>query len=256
MRSRRWYQAWIFLVVTCWSCHEDMQTRTLRIAVAANAQYALGDLTAQFEETYGVASEVIIGSSGKLTTQIRQGAPFDLFISADLKYPNTLVEEDLTLNDAQIYAVGKLVLWTMSADLDLSLAGLDAKSIKHIAIANPKIAPYGRAANRVLDHIDFKAREKLVIGESISQANQFIVSQAADLGFTAKSVVLAPQMRGKGRWSQIDDSLHDPILQGVVAVRNDRGMESEARTFIDFLLSEAGQKILRSYGYGPFTTPN
>ncbi|HXA01277.1 MAG TPA: molybdate ABC transporter substrate-binding protein, partial [Cytophagaceae bacterium] len=171
------------------------QENKVTIAVAANAQYPMKEIEKQYEKETGKDIELIIGSSGKLTAQIREGAPFDIFLSADMEYPQTLYKEGLTLSEPKIYAYGSLVLWTLK-DIDLlNMNVLLLPEVKVIAIANPKVAPYGQAAIDVMNHYKLydKAEPKLVYGESISQVNQYINSKTADIGFTAKSIVLSPE---------------------------------------------------------------
>ena len=214
-------------------------------------QFAINDLVDSFSETTGIECEIIISSSGKLTAQINEGAPFDVFVSANMKYPNDLYEKGLTLGKPKIYAHGKLVLWTMKNDLTPSIQQLENNQLKHIALANPKTAPYGNAAIEVLNHFQIfqKLAPKLVYGESIAQVNQFVNSQAADIGFTSKSVVLSPKMIGKGKWVEINESIYQPIAQGIVCVKNDSDKEILALKFSDFLFSQKGKEILNTFGY-------
>lgn len=214
-------------------------------------QFAIHELVEDFSKTTGIECEIIISSSGKLTAQIHEGAPFDVFVSANLKYPNDLFEKGLTLEKPKIYAYGKLVLWTMKNDLQPSIQLLESSEIKHIALANPKTAPYGNASVEVLNHYKVfqKLSSKFVYGESIAQVNQFVNSQVADLGFTSKSIVLSPKMIGKGKWIEIDDSIYSPIAQGIVCIKNDAEKEKLALSFSKFLFSKKGKKILNTFGY-------
>ncbi len=225
----------------------------ITVAVAANVQFAMQDLEKIFEQKTGMHIKTIISSSGKLTAQIQNGAPFDVFLSADMKYPDTLYAAGYATTKPKVYAYGALVLWTMR-DLDLSPAVrilLDAK-IKKIAIANPQTAPYGAEAVKVLKFYKLldNVTPKLVYGEGISQVNQYIYSQAAEVGFTAKSVVLSPEMRGKGKWIEIDPAAYSPIAQGVVRLKYGSDNHPQAsQAFYDFLFSEAARQILQRYGY-------
>ncbi len=223
----------------------------LRVAVAANAQFVMEKLKASFETQTGQRVEVIVNSSGKLTTQIQQGAPYDVFLSADTTYPQTLYRAGLTTAAPVLYAYGSLVLWSgrdrpLSADLN----GLLDPAVRHVAIANPKTAPYGAVAlalltsRRLLD----KVRPKLVYAESIAQVNQYILSGAAEVGFTAKSVVLDPSLNGRGRW--VDLPTAGPIAQGVVVLKR-TSQPQAAGQFITFLRSPAARRILAQFGYRP-----
>ena len=232
------------------SCHTK-DSPSLTIAVAANMQFAMEALTAAFTNETGIACETVTSSSGKLTAQIIGGAPIDLFVSADMKYPNTLFESGVTVEPPKVYAYGKLVLFTMVDNIDPTMEMLKEDDIRHIAIGNPKTAPYGRAAVEVLQHYKLyeTLEDKLVYGESIGQANQFITTEAAELGLTAKSLVMAPKMRGKGKWIEIDTDIYSPIAQGVVILNNRSTNSEEAEAFYKFLFSEQGKEILVNFGY-------
>lgn len=244
-----------FVITFCyailfWTCHSN-EPRPLTIATAANMQYAMTALTEAFIQETGIACEMVVSSSGKLTAQIQAGAPYDILVSADLKYPKVLYEAGLTQNTPDVYAKGQLVLWTMDTDEAPSLTMLTHPPIQHIALANPKIAPYGIAAQEVLQQAGIRdsLSQKLVFGESIAQVNQFVRSEAADIGFTAKSVVLSPNIKGKGEWVAIDTSLHSPILQGIVLLKADAARLEAARQFKEFLFSPKGKEILTTFGY-------
>lgn len=223
--------------------------RDLTIAVAANMQFAMDEILQGFREKTGLECDMVVSSSGKLTAQIMEGAPFDILVSADMKYPQALYQAGLATEAPVVYAYGKLVLWTTKDRYKPSIDGMLDQQVKHIAIANPKTAPYGEAAEQVLHYHDiFEAvQPKLVFGESISQTNQFIISGAAEVGFTAKAVVLSESMKGRGQWIEIDSNQHKPIAQGVVIIDSENAAFS--RQFFDFLLSPEGQLMLQKYGY-------
>jgi molybdate transport system substrate-binding protein len=226
------------------------ETDVLRIAVAANMQYTIDELIETFEDETGINCEVVIGSSGKLTAQIMERAPFHLFISADMKYPQRLFESGLTTSEPVSYAFGRLILWKPVSHDSLDISMLSRPDVRNIAIPNPKLAPYGKAAEQVLDHWfdDVSVEQKLVYGESVSQTNQFILTGAAQVGITAQSVIKSPQMPSDGQWFLIDKSLHEPIEQGLVIIRSGK-KENESARFRDFMLSSNGQEILMKYGY-------
>lgn len=223
----------------------------LRIAVAANAQFVMVPLKAAFQKKTGVRIETIVNSSGKLTTQIQQGAPYDVFLSADMNYPKTLHDQSLTVAAPVIYAYGALVLWTL-ADLKLSvdLAILSNPAVRHIAIANPALAPYGEAALSVLTKKKLleSVKPKLVYGESIAQVNQYILTGAAEVGFTAKSVVLDPTLTKRGHWVDLPPTDYAPIAQGVVVIKRTKQAKA-ASQFVQFLRSPATRRILQQFGY-------
>jgi molybdate transport system substrate-binding protein len=227
--------------------------KELTIAVAASVQFTFDELQSAFETDTGIALKKTVGSSGALTAQIEHGAPFDIFMSADTQYPQTLYEKGLAYSRPKIYAYGTLVLWTMGdTDLLNGVGALAGPSVRKVALPSPETAPYGRQAVNVLKHyrIYEQVSDKLVYGESIAQTNQFIVSRASDVGFTAKSVVLAPVMDGKGRWVEVDRAAYEPVAQAVIILKTS-GQEdlSAAQTFYDFLSGEKAQKIFRKYGY-------
>jgi molybdate transport system substrate-binding protein len=225
----------------------------LRIAVAANAQFAAKVLAQEFKKQSGTEAELIISSSGKLTTQIEQGAPFDVFLSADMKYPQELYSKQLTTAKPQVYAYGTLVVWTKS-DIDLTggLKALINSKIKKIAIANAALAPYGEAAEQAMKQNNLLSRlkPKLVYGESIAQVNQYFMTGAAEAAFTAKSVVLDPAQKDNGKWVEVDTKLYKPIAQGVVMLKSSAGVnQAQAKKFCQFLFSAKAKQIFKAYGY-------
>ena len=235
-----------FLIISC----NTSKNEVITVAAAANMQFVMKDLEAAFEKETGIACEVILGSSGKLTAQILEGAPFDIFLSADLKYPHLIQSNKRSATTPKVYAYGHLVLWSMDKE-QLSIDLLKDNSIEHIAIANPQTAPYGKAAMEVLNYYDVSEQvaNKLVYGESISQTNQFIVSKAADIGLTSKSIVLSNQMKNQGHWIALDSASYAPIAQAVVILNHAASRRSEVDKFYEFLFSEMGSKILDKFGY-------
>ena len=233
-----------------YSCNTEKKD-SLRIAVASNLQFVMTELVQEFSENTGIDCEVIVGSSGKLTAQIIEGAPFDLLLSADVKYPNELYDKGFATDQPKVYAYGNLILWTVVEGLSPDLDSLASERIKYIAVGNPKTAPYGVAALQVLNNTGVfnSVNDKIVYGESVSQTNQFILSQAADLGFTSKSVVLSPQMINKGSWKEIDKELYEPMAQAMVVLKNRKEYTIKAIQFKDFILSAKGKKILHKFGY-------
>ena len=230
------------------------QQQKITVAVAANMQYAFNDLKTEFEKISHIHVDAVIGASGNLTRQIIQGAPFDVFISADTKYPENIYSQGFAEEKPRIYARGALVLWTTKQGLQLKpdLRFLLSDNIKSIAIANPKIAPYGSAAVSLLKKFSLfeSLKNKLVYGESISQTSQFIATGNADIGFTAKAVVLSDQMKNKGRWIELSNKDYPPIFQSAVLLKY--GMKNHsvaARKFYEFLFSKNAKDIYKKYGY-------
>lgn len=232
-------------------CPLTLSAQPLRVAVAANAQFVMEQLKTAFQKKTGIVVESIVNSSGKLTTQIQQGAPYDVFLSADMDYPQTLHKTGLTLTAPVVYAYGSLVLWT-AGDLPVSadLKVLSDPAVRHVAIANPATAPYGEAATGFLkakNRLDL-IRDKLVYGESIAQVNQYILSGAAEVGFTAKSVVLDPSLAKRGRWVDLPTTGYSPIAQGVVVLKRTT-QPKVAGQFLQFLRSPEARRILQQFGY-------
>ncbi len=233
------------------SCQKTEEAK-LNIAVAANMQFAMKEIVKEFEEQTGIDCQIMTSSSGKLTAQIKEGAPYHVFVSANMKYPQDLFEAGMTTSKPEIYAYGKLVLWTMKKDVSPSINLLQKEQINHIAMANPKMAPYGMAAKEALVNLGLykNLENKLVFGESVAQCNQFILSESAELGFTAKSVVMSKHAKSQGEWIDVDDKLYSPIAQGAVIVKQGKMQsEAEAREFFEFLFSERAASIMEEFGY-------
>lgn len=229
------------------------QAEQLTVAVAANVKYAFDDLGVEFKKETGIEVQGVFGPSGKIAAQVKSGAPFDVFLSADTEVPEALYDEGWAVSKPKVYAYGVLVLWTMK-DLDLGrgLPVLADAGVRKVAIPNPKLAPYGRAAMRALESAKLKTvvEPKLVYGESIAQAAQFVDSGAADIGFNAKSVVLSPEMAGKGKWMEVPKGSYDPIAQAVVILKHGAETQSEAaQKFVQFLSTTKARAIFEKYGY-------
>lgn len=245
---------WRLRAGLCVLCLVSPSLAQLTVAVAANVQFAMEELKIDFQRRTGVEVNAAYGSSGKWTTQIRHGAPFDVFVSADMNFPDTLYRSGYASAPPILYAYGKLVLWA-ARDLDLSpgLSSLENAAIEKIALADPRLAPYGREAEKAMRRAGVfpRVESKLVFGENISQVSQYILSGHANVGFSAKSVVTAPVTAGKGHWVEVDSALYDPIAQGAVILKY--GAENRPRlsqAFCDYLHSESARSILAQYGYG------
>ncbi len=225
--------------------------QSLRVAVSANAQFVSVKLKEAFKKQTGIDADLTVSSSGKLTAQIEQGAPFDVFMSADMKYPQELTDKGFTTDTPKVYAYGALVMWSLQKrDLSKGLAVVLNDDIQKIAVANPKLAPYGEATIAALTKQNLldKAQPKIVYGESISQVNQYLLSGAAEIAFTAKSVVLDTAMTGKGNWVEVNKSLYNPIAQGVVIMKAAANAEA-ANKWYQFLFSKKAKAIFTKYGY-------
>ncbi|HEY7285573.1 MAG TPA: molybdate ABC transporter substrate-binding protein [Vicinamibacterales bacterium] len=229
--------------------------QSLKIAAASDLQFAMPALAAQFEKQTGSKVSVTFGSSGNFFTQIRNGAPFDVFMSADVNYPRQLEAAGLVdRGTVAIYAVGRIVLWTRTdrgLDLNRGLALLGDAAISRVSIANPAHAPYGRAAVAAMEHAGVYAavRGKLVFGENVSQAAQFAQTGNADAAIVALSLAVAPAMKEAGRYYDIPASFYPPIEQGA-AVIGGSAQKALAERFIGFLGQPEAVAILESYGFG------
>ncbi len=225
----------------------------LTVAAAANVRFAMEEIKADFDRASGAEVNTVYGASGMLSTQIRNGAPFDLFVSADMDYPDSLRKWGYAPEKAKPYAYGKLVLWTLKdLDLDMGMEVLMDAGVAKVAVADPEHAPYGREAVKALRRCGLydKVRAKLVYGESISQVSQYILTGNAEIGFDAKSVVLSGEARGKGKWKEVDSALYDRIAQGAVMCRF--GLENHpmlASSFLAYLYSDPARRIFSKYGY-------
>ena len=228
----------------------------MRVAAASDLQFALKEVAARFEaEQPDCEVTVTFGSSGNLFAQLSNKAPFDIFLSADMSYPRRLVEAGLAVADSEfLYGIGRIVVWVPTASpLDLEKLGIRAvvdPAVKKIAIANPQHAPYGRAAEAAMKQLGVydEAKDRLVLGENISQAAQFVESGAADVGILALSLALAPAMKDKGRYWLVPADAYPRMEQGGV-ITNFAQDPAAAKELCDFLQSEPARAIFREYGF-------
>jgi len=241
-------------VFVLWTAARLCAAQEITVAAAADLQFAFQDVAARFEKNTGKHIKLIFGSSGNFFVQIQNGAPFDVFFSADIDYPKRLeaaaLAEPGTLYP---YATGRIVLWARNdSKLDLSrgLQVLLDPSIQKIAIANPGHAPYGRAAVAALKHENIydKVAPRFVLGENISQAASFVVSGSADIGIVALSLALAPSLKEKGRYVEIPAADYPAIEQAAVILKSSSSKET-ASQFVSFLKTPEIQSLLRSYGF-------
>lgn len=244
----------LILLFTIESCRQQTPEPKINIAVAANMQFVMDTLSKVFFNETDIESNLIISSSGNLTAQILAGAPYDVFLSADMSYPNLLFEEGKAIKPAKTYAYGKLVLWSSKKKEGLSLNSFFEPTVEKIAVANPKTAPYGKATHEVLESLENseKLSDKWVYGESVSQTNQFIISGGVDMGITSKSTVKSKAIPSRGTWVEIDTLLYSPIQQGVIIIDRNSIYSNLAESFEEFLFSEKAQDILQNFGYLPF----
>jgi molybdate transport system substrate-binding protein len=233
--------------------------RTITVAAAADLKFAFEEVAAEFQKLHpDIKIQATYGSSGNFFEQLTNKAPFDLFLSADMDYPRKLVEQGLAEKDSEfLYGVGRMVVWApKQSKLDLNKLGLAAlldPSVKKIAIANPKHAPYGRAAVAALVKLGVydQVKDKLVLGENIAQTAQFVQSGAADVGIVALSLALAPAMKDAGRYWEIPLDDYPLLEQGGVILSSCSDKDATGQ-LCNFITSAAGQAILNKYG---FSTP-
>jgi molybdate transport system substrate-binding protein len=224
----------------------------ITIAAAADLKFALDEIVVSFKRIHSDARiETIYGSSGQFSTQIRQGAPYDLYFSADISYPRALESEGYAASRAKPYAVGRIVLWGSSLDIGkMTLADLADPSIRKIAIANPRHAPYGKRAEEALRTAGVweKVESKLVYGENVSQTAQFVQSGNAQVGIIALSLALSPELAKQGSFVLIPDSLHQPLEQGYIITRR-AAANPLAHEFARYIAGKEARTIMRRYGF-------
>lgn len=242
------HRALLFLILVMIS--SVVNAEPVRVAVASNFLATLNVLVPLYEQQSGNRLVISSGSSGKLYAQIMHGAPYDVFLSADAYYPDKLVEQDKALEHTNItYARGVLVLWAREASL-INAKFLHQKEVKHIAIANPKTAPYGLAAQQALRNMDIfdRVKHKFVKGENVGQAFQFVASGNAQIGFVALSQVLNPNNTFHQQYWQIPLQYYEPIEQQAVVIKRKKD-QAAAKQFMNFLMSAEARRIIKEFGY-------
>jgi molybdate transport system substrate-binding protein len=225
----------------------------LIVAAASDLRFALDELAAGFRTTRpGLQIDIVYGSSGKLATQIRNGAPFDVFLSADIAFARDLHADGHAAGPPRLYAIGRLVAWSADPALGrLPLAELVRhERVRRFAIANPEHAPYGQRAVEALrsQGLYDAAAPKLVLGDNVSQAAQFIETGAAQAGLIAYSLVLAPNLAGRGAWAQVPEAWHRPLEQALIVTRR-AATRPLAAEFVAHLETPAARALLRRYGF-------
>ena len=231
----------------------DAKKDILHLAAASNLTYVMPELVKAFEKEHSqIRIRLSLASTGSLYMQIKQGAPYDLFLAADEKRPGLLFQEGLTEGEPFVYANGRLVLWGQEkTDFSKGITSLVSAEFKKIALANPKHAPYGEAAKSVLDEEGLweKLKSKFIFGENISQTAQFVQSGSAQAGFIAESMLQSEVMK-KGSIFHIPKDRHNSIIQRGVILKGKKKFAEGARLFRDFLFSDQGREILTEFGYG------
>ena len=224
--------------------------QTVKVAAAADLRYAMAEIAKQFMKTHpGTNIETVFGSSGNAFTQISNGAPFDIYFSADLMYPQKLEKAGLTITDPRLYAIGRLVIWSSSIDVSNGIEVLKTPGIR-IAAANPDHAPYGQRAIEVLKYYKLydQVKKQLSFGENISQAAQFCLTGNTEAGLLALSLVLSPRMSEKGKYYLIPDTAHPPLEQAYVLLKKAEGNKA-AFDFYNFVATNPAREIFEKYGF-------
>jgi molybdate transport system substrate-binding protein len=248
MRQRLF--TWFLFVVVTLAVAPAFAEQVL-VAVAANFVPPFREIAIEFERTTGHNVQVAAGSSGNFYSQIKNGAPFDVFFSADNERPKLLGEEGFGVKDSRFtYAIGRLVLWSPNADLIKGEETLRFKQYKRLAMANPKTAPYGVAAMQAMQKLELweGIQSQIVMGESLGQTMGFIESGNAQLGFVALSQVLDPKIKGKGSRWDVPTNLHEPIKQDVILLTKGKNNPA-AKALMEFMGSPQAKAIIERYGY-------
>lgn len=244
----------VFIALTLFLCSAAAAAEEIVVAAAADLRFALQEIADQYQRQTGNRVKLSFGSSGSFYSLIENGAPYDVFFSADIAYPQTLERNGRTESGSLYeYAFGKLVLWVPRGsplDLRQGLRVLLDPRIRRIAIANPAHAPYGRAAVAAMQQAGVydRVKSKFVMGENISQTAEFVQTGNADVGLLALSLALAPTMKSRGRFVELAPDSYPPIRQGAVILRSSR-KKTSARQFLQFFKGPRAGEVLRQYGF-------
>jgi molybdate transport system substrate-binding protein len=228
-----------------------INAQKVKVAAAGNLRFIMDDIKELYaKQNPKVQIDVTLGASGALLTQIMNGAQIDFYMAADKTYPDKLKAAGAASGDVKTYGFGKLVLWSNTLDVSKGIEVVNDKSVVHIAIANPDVAPYGERAIEVLKYYGLleKVKNKIVYAENIAQAAQFAASGNAEVGFLALALVLSPDMSGQGKYLMLDPKCYKPVEQACVLVKTWE-RNPEAAKFMDFVLSDACKPIFEKYGF-------
>ena len=228
------------------------QAEKITIAAASDLKFAMDEIVSTFKKANpNDEVDVVYGSSGNFNTQIQQGAPYDLFFSADISFPRELVNKGFAASDVTPYAFGRIVLWSASLDATkMTLNNLTDPNITRIAIANPKHAPYGKRAEEALRASGLweKIEPKLVYGENIAQTTQFVQTGNAQAGIIALSLAGSPELVKKGGYWLIPDNLHKPLEQGFIITKRAESNET-AKRLANYMISNPVREVMTKYGF-------
>ncbi|HEX6891705.1 MAG TPA: molybdate ABC transporter substrate-binding protein [Chryseolinea sp.] len=239
----------VFFAVLSVECYGQ---KRILVAAASDLKFALDSVVSVFRRKNAGDVEISYGSSGKLFEQISNGAPFDIFFSADISYPNKLKEKGLTASEIYVYGVGRIVVWSKKIDVEKEgMNSLLSPGVRKIAIANPLHAPYGKRAEESLKFYKVydAVKNNLVLGENISQAAQFVTSGAADIGIVAYSLALSPNMKEQhGKFYLIPEGAHQRLDQAAVITKKGKANDF-AQTFLSFVKSKEAKQVLSYFGF-------
>jgi molybdate transport system substrate-binding protein len=241
----------ILIIITSLIISFQLHSQTVKIAAAGNLRYILDDIKALYQaKNPKVKIDISLGATGALTQQIMNGAGYDLFMAADKIYPDKLKDMGYTSGEVKTYAFGKLVLWSNMVDVSKGIEIVNDKSVTHIAIAKPEVAPYGARAIECLKYYKLleSIKEKIVYADNIAQAAQFAQSGNAQVGFIALAIALSPEMKGKGKYIELAPQSYKPVEQAMVLIK---GWERnpEAKKFMNFVLSAECKPVFEKFGF-------
>lgn len=246
--AKKWLKA--LLVVCLLTCNAAF-SQSLKVAVAANLQPVMLALKKGFKQKAGIEIQPIVGASGNLAAQIRNGAPYDLFLSADMAFPEALFKQGFATGKPAVYALGNLIICSsQNIGFENWERLLLSYRVKKIAIGNPAIAPYGKAAQEALRlrGIINEVRSKIVYGESISQVNTYVSTGVVEVGFTAEAFVKDPANKQHIYWHAVNPKIYKPIQQGIIILKPAAGKPNAVK-FYNYMLSPAAKAIMQKFGY-------
>jgi molybdate transport system substrate-binding protein len=229
----------------------NLLAQTITIAAAADLRFVLDEVTNEFKKSNpDIKVEIIYGSSGNLYQQIVNQAPFNIFFSADISYPEKLDSLNLAWSKPKLYAIGHLVMWSARCDVSKGIELLNSPDVKKIAIANPRVAPYGKRAMECLKYyrMDTQVKDKIVEGDNVSQAAQFVLTGNAEVGLIALSLALSPEMKTKGKYFSIDEKSYSKLDQAYVIIKKSETNKDVLR-FTQFIETEQARKLFGKYGF-------
>lgn len=236
--------AFILLIISA-------SAQKVNVAAAADLRYAMDEVVAAYKKHNPKSDiKVTYGSSGNAYQQIINGAPYDIYFSADIMYPQKLAEQGLTVSKPKLYAIGFIVLWSNQIDVSSGISSLNDPKLKKLAIANPEHAPYGKRAQESLQYYKLydKLKDKIILGENISQTAQYAQTGNAEVGILALSLVMSPALKNQGKYFLIDSKSYSPLEQAYVIIKKPK-LNTETYKFAKFVATPEARGILKNYGF-------